>query len=86
MSEVQVVEKDAEIKHVEISETAGPDVTAEAPKDGQLVESAYVGLTTYQTVRRLWRAILFCFMGAFAATFDGFHYALPGKCHDETHD
>jgi hypothetical protein len=77
MSDVQVVEKDAEVQHVEISE---------ALKDGQLVESVYVGLTTYQTVRRLWRAILFCFMGAFAATFDGFHYALPGKCHDETDD
>lgn len=80
MSEAQVIEKGADIKHVEIADTAEPNAAGETLKDGQLVESAYVGLTSYQTVRKMWRAILFCFMGSFAAAFDGFHYALPGKC------
>lgn len=55
-------------------------VLAEADhKDSRQLESAYVGLTRWQALRKFWKATLFCLITTFGVVMDGYQTSLPGK-------
>ena len=67
-------ETKAELTRIELGEMT--DQTKQL--DGVPLETAYVGLTKWQALRKFWRAGLFCFCASLAALSDGFQFNLPG--------
>jgi hypothetical protein len=63
-------------EHVEKTDI---EAAAEAVKASNVHETAYVGLSKLQALRKFWRASLFCYICAFGVMMDGYQNAFPGK-------
>jgi len=77
LEDMTPIEAKADLQHAEL----GGEHVGDASKTDVPLETAFVGMSKWQAMRKFWRASLFCFMAAFAALLDGFQFSIPGKSH-----
>lgn len=69
-------------KEIALVEAGAPvlDTSQDVKTDHDLArDTAFVGLSRLQSLRRFWRACFFCGVCVFGVLMDGFQYSLPGE-------
>ena len=68
---LEPIDPKREVQHVEGDGDDG--ITKE-----ERMETAYVGLTKWQAMRKFWKACLFAYLCAFGVVMDGWENSFPG--------